>query len=111
MRQSSELAVSVSPTDLSTVSQLIRMRLPSSAAEARRVTRMRRLVLLASELTRTLHTYSRHALVHCQGTAGTSDLEADTEALARALGEFSAEVSAVVREYGHVARVPERESA
>ena len=111
MRQSSELAVSVTSTDLSTVSQLIRMRLPSSAAEARRVTRMRRLVLLAAELTRTLHTYSRHALVHCQGTAGTSDLEADTEALVRALSEFSSEISTVASEYGHLAPPPARETA
>ena len=109
MRHSSELAVSVTSTDLSTVSQLIRMRLPSSAAEARRVTRMRRLVLLAAELTRTLHTSSRHALVHCQGTAGTSDLEADTDALVRALQDFSLEISTVADEYGHLAASAERD--
>jgi hypothetical protein len=103
MTRSTDLAVSVSATDLSTVSQLIRMRLASSTAEAERIGRMRHLALLASELTSTLRTYSRHALVHCQGTAGTTDLEADTEALVRDLREFSIAINAVVCEFGHLA--------
>ena len=70
---------------------------------------MRSLVMLASELTRALHTYSRHALVHCQGTAGTSDLEADTDALVRALHQFSLEISTVADEYGHLAASVERD--
>lgn len=104
---STEFAVSVSPSDLTTVTQLIRMRLPTTAAEAQRLAHMRRLVRLASELTCTVRTYSRHALVHCQGTAGISDLEADTDALVQALHAFSDEISTIAGEFGHLVRADE----
>lgn len=88
-----DLAVSVAAADLSTVSQLFWMRPSSPTAEPARIERMRHLALLAAELIGTLRTYSRHAPVHCQGTAGTRDLEADTEALVRDLRDFLQAIS------------------
>ncbi len=99
----SDLAASVRSADLGTVARLITMRFPSSSAEATRVARMRRLVSVAAELAHKLTTYSRHALVHCQGTPGNSDLCADTTALDRSLREFSSEIRRVAEAYAHVA--------
>lgn len=98
-----DLAVSITSENLATVAKLITMRFPTSSAEATRVARMRRLVSVTAELTHKLTTYSRHALVHCQGTPGNSDLCADTTALDRALREFSLEIQRVAEEYAHVA--------
>jgi hypothetical protein len=67
---------------------------------------MRALVRVTSELTRTLSMYSRHALVHCQGTAGATDLSDDTRRLTTALEAFCMEVHAVASEYGAHLREP-----
>jgi hypothetical protein len=63
---------------------------------------MRTLLAVTAELNRTLTTYARHALVHCHGTAGTSDLSADTAALNRALNAFCNEIGRVARDYDDV---------
>ncbi|MEO7457333.1 MAG: hypothetical protein ABIY52_13805 [Gemmatimonadaceae bacterium] len=96
-----EAAMSVTARDLTTISHLLKMRFASTTAEARRTARMRSLVSIAAELTIALRTYSRHALVHCQGTAGTSDLEADTESVIHALRAFSTEIARAANEYEH----------
>lgn len=84
--------------DLRAVEHMITMRL-SGEAESARTVRMRHLVRVTSVLTRTLSTYSQHALVHCQGTAGASDLSSDTEKLGAALEAFAREIGDVAAEY------------
>lgn len=84
--------------DLRAVEHMITMRL-SGTAESARTVRMRHLVRVTSVLTRTLSTYSQHALVHCQGTAGASDLSSDTEKLGAALEAFCREIGDVAAEY------------
>lgn len=105
MEEGNDLAVVVTSADLDTVAKLITMRFPSSSAEATRVARMRRLVSVTAELTHKLTTYSRHALVHCQGTPGNSDLCADTTALDRSLREFSSEIRRVAEAYAQYAEL------
>ena len=91
--------IRISPAHLSTIAELVTMRFPLRAPEAKRVTRVRGVIAAAGELNRALATYAQHALVHCHGSAGTSDLLADTERLDKALRAFGAEVEAVAREY------------
>jgi len=95
--------IALSVPDLHVVQHAILMRFASADAESLRAERMRALVRVASELTRALSTYSRHALVHCQGTAGASDLAEDTRWLTEALGAFCHEITAVSREFSTAA--------
>jgi hypothetical protein len=96
--------ISISPAELDTVAELITMRFPLRAPEARRLARMRGLMTVTSDLNRTLSTYAQHALVHCHGTAGTSDLSADTAALTQALRSFCAEIRMIAAEYESINR-------
>lgn len=101
----------VDAADLQAVERMIIMRFAASGEEAQRAARMRALVQVTLELTRALSTYSRHALVHCQGTAGASDLAADTERLAATLDAFCSEIRTVSAEYaahagGRAAELP-----
>ena len=99
-------ALAVKTKDLQTVAELITMRFPLRAPETRRVARLRGLLAATTEVNRTLSTFLEHALVHCQGTAGTSDLSADTMALDQALRNFSAEVASVACDYDDAVNVP-----
>jgi hypothetical protein len=92
-------ALIVTTEDLRTVAELVTMRFPLRAPETRRVARLRSLLAATAEVNRSLSTFLEHALVHCHGTAGTSDLSADTVALDQALRSFSAEIADVAREY------------
>jgi hypothetical protein len=85
--------------DLKTVAELVTMRFPLRAPETRRVVRLRSLLAATAEVNRSLSTFLEHALVHCHGTAGTSDLSADTAALDQALRSFSAEIASVAHDY------------
>jgi hypothetical protein len=98
--------LAIDAADLRTIADVITMRFEQRAEEAQRAARMRTLVRVTAELSRTLSTYSRHALVNCQGTAGTSDFSADTERLSEALDAFCAEVRAVSSEFGPSIIVP-----
>jgi hypothetical protein len=102
MKDDYESALSIASADLDTVAELITMRFPLRAAEARRGARMRALMAVTADLNRALSTYAQHALVHCQGTAGTSDLSADTAALTEALRAFSTEIRMIAREYDSI---------
>lgn len=99
-------ALVVTSDDLNTVAELITMRFPLRGPETKRVSRLRSLLAATAELHRTLSTYSQHALVHCHGTAGTSDLSADTAALDQALRTFCAEIESVARDYGDAVNAP-----
>lgn len=99
-------ALVVTSEDLSTIAELITMRFPLRGPETKRVARLRTLLAATAELNRTLSTYSQHALVHCHGTAGTSDLSADTVALDNALRTFCAEIESVARDYGDAVNAP-----
>jgi dTDP-4-dehydrorhamnose reductase len=106
MTYPSENALCIRSTDLNTVAELITMRFPLRGPEAKRVARLRTLLAATAELNRTLATYSQHALVHCHGTAGTSDLSADTAALDQALRTFCAEIEEVARDYDDAVNHP-----
>jgi len=99
--------LSLTTDDLHDVERVIALRLPGVVREGRRAARMRALVRVTSDLTRTLSTYSRHALVHCQGTAGASDLSEDTRRLTSALEAFCLEIRAVALEYADQIREPQ----
>lgn len=99
-------ALVVKTQDLQTVAELITMRFPLRAPETRRVARLRGLLAATTEVNRTLSTFLEHALVHCHGTAGTSDLTADTMALDQALRTFSAEVASVAYDYDDAVNAP-----
>jgi hypothetical protein len=92
-------ALIVNTEDLRTVAELVTMRFPLRAPETRRVVRLRSLLAATAEVNRSLSTFLEHALVHCHGTAGASDLSADTVALDQALRSFSEEIADVAREY------------
>jgi hypothetical protein len=92
-------ALAVRAEDLKTVAELITMRFPLRAPETRRVARLRSLLAATAEVNRSLSTFLEHALVHCHGTAGTSDLSADTVALDQALRNFSSEVASIAHDY------------
>jgi hypothetical protein len=89
----------VNSEDLKTVAELVTMRFPLRAPETRRVARLRSLLTATAEVNRSLSTFLEHALVHCHGTAGTSDLSADAAALDHALRTFSAEIASVAHDY------------
>ena len=92
-------ALVVKTEDLKTVAELVTMRFPLRAPEMRRVARLRGLLAATAEVNRSLSTFLEHALVHCHGTAGSSDLSADTTALDQALRNFSVEVASVAHDY------------
>jgi hypothetical protein len=92
-------ALVVTTEDLKTVAELVTMRFPLRVPESRRVARLRTLLAATSEFSRSLSTFLEHALVHCHGTAGTSDLSADTAALDQALRNFSTEIASVAHDY------------
>jgi hypothetical protein len=96
----------VNTEDLKTVAELVTMRFPLRGPETRRVARLRGLLAATAEVNRSLSTFLEHALVHCHGTAGTSDLSADTVALDHALRTFSAEIADVAREYDGAVNQP-----
>lgn len=96
--------ITIASDDLETIAELITMRFPLRGPESRRLARMRGLMTLTADLNRTLSVYAQHALVHCQGTAGTSDLSADTAALNRALRAFAAEIQIIAGEYDCINR-------
>lgn len=96
--------ITIAPADLETVADLITMRFPLRLREARRLARMRSLMTVTADLNRTLSIYAKHALVHCQGSAGTSDLSADTVALNRTLRAFCAEIRTIAAEYDSINR-------
>ena len=92
-------SVLIRPDDLKCVAEVAKMRIPSASAEGRRITRVRALLVAAGQLNRALTAFTHDALVHCHGTPGTSDLDADTRVLAEALGSFSLELRGVTEEY------------
>ena len=91
--------VLIRPDDLKCVAEVAKLRIPSTPAESRRIVRVRALLIAAGQLNRALAAFTHDALVHCHGTPGTSDLDADTRALTEALGTFSNELRGVTEEY------------
>jgi len=88
MRQTDVMAMHASGLDL--IATLAIRRGNTPAAERLRLEAVRELLAAASEVNRSLAVFLRHALVHCQGTPGCSDLEADRRVVAAALRQFSA---------------------
>ena len=78
------------------------LRVGDPDAEMVRVARMRELLWAASELTRALSMYTRHALVDCCGTHGTGDLAADTRMVHAALARYAELVCNLAEEYSPI---------
>jgi uncharacterized protein YcaQ len=85
--------------DLQRVADLVRLRIPQESEERKRVDRMRQVLHAAAEMNRSLSTYLHHALVDCHGTTGAADLDGDADALANAIGSFSAQLERITDEY------------
>jgi hypothetical protein len=92
-------SVTITRDDLEIVAEAMMLRFHLRGSESRRVARMREQLATASELCRALNTHTHHALVHCQGSHGTGDLQADTAALYDALASFALLVHEVAGEY------------
>jgi hypothetical protein len=95
----SDQVFSIRRGDLHRVADLVRLRIPEQSEERRRIDRMRQVLLAAGEMNRSLSTYLHHALVDCHGTTGAADLDADADALADAIGSFSAHLERITDEY------------
>ncbi len=104
MNTTGEPSVIVEHDDLQVVAEAMMLRLQLRSTEARRIARMRELLAAATELSRALSSHTHHALVHCQGSHGTWDLERDTAALFDALSAYGALVHDVALEYRPIAR-------
>jgi hypothetical protein len=85
----------ITAPDLYAAAELIVTRCSSASREAERIARLRTMLRATAGLNRTLNRYAQHALVHCQGSAGTSDLSADTVDLIQALQRFCTELHEV----------------
>lgn len=91
--------VSLGRADLQAVTEAMMARFPTRVAEAARADDMRRLLAASADLVRTLNAYTQHGLVHCQGSRGCMDLEADTAALYAALGAWCEQVQGAALKY------------
>jgi hypothetical protein len=81
--------------DLRALADMGLLRLPIEEAESRRANRMRAVVATATELSRTLASYTHCMLVNCQGSHGTGNLVTETEQLHAALARYAELVRSV----------------
>ena len=102
MQVSTQASVTITREELQALAELATMRLPLRAPEARRVERMRTLLVASSELCRTLGAHTHCALVNCQGSHGTGSLEHEGEALFGALQQYAALLHELVADYRHL---------
>jgi hypothetical protein len=85
MSDSPKADASLLQRELEIVTAALTARFPSQPTEERRIAHMHEMLAAAACLGRALTAYTRHGLVHCRGTRGCTDLEADTLALFEAL--------------------------
>ena len=97
--------VAVTREDLDIVTAALMARFPTGAVEERRIAHMHQVLASCADLGRMLTAYTQHGLVHCQGTRGCMDLEADTAALHAALDSWCASVRGAADRYRHPAFV------
>ena len=104
MNTTEKLPVVIEHDDMQVVAEAMMLRLQLRGSEARRIERMRQLLTTASDLCRALSAHTHHALVNCQGSHGTWDLERDTRELHDAFAAYGSLVRDIAREYRAVAR-------
>lgn len=85
----------LSARDFILAARTVLARHESYVRERNRVARVRDLLRSAETLRRTLDLYTRHAVVSCCGTRGNGDLEADGQALFRALSNYAGTITNV----------------
>jgi hypothetical protein len=85
----------INTTGLHVAARLAMSRADTLATERRRVQAVRAFLESAAGLNQALSVFVRHALVHSQGSPGTSDLAADTNALVGALADFAEQLDRV----------------
>ena len=108
MSNTEKQGVAVTREDLDIVTAALMARFPAGPVEQRRIAHMHQLLASCADLGRMLTAYTQHGLVHCQGTRGCMDLEADTAALHTALEAWSASVRGAAERYRNPALVVAR---
>jgi len=87
--------VSIRTSELYDAAQLTVSRGDSTPAERHRIASVQAWLASAADLNQTLSDFLHHSVVHSQGSPGTSDLFADTAALAEALATFAEQLDRV----------------
>lgn len=90
--------VSIRTSELYDAAHLTVSRGDNTSAERRRIASVQAWLASAADLNQTLSDFLRHSVVHSQGSPGTSDLFADTAALAEALATFAEQLDRVAVE-------------
>jgi hypothetical protein len=85
--------------ELDIVTAALGARFPTKGTEDRRIAHMHEMLAAAGGLSRALVAYTQHGLVHCRGTRGCSDLEADAASLYEALEAWSDSVRTIAALY------------
>jgi len=87
--------VSIRTSELYDAAQLTVSRGDNTPAESRRIASVQAWIASTADLNQTLSDFLRHSVVHSQGSPGTSDLFADTAALAEALATFAEQLDRI----------------
>jgi hypothetical protein len=101
MSDSPRADVSLHQRELEIVTSALTARFPTKATEDCRVAHMHGMLATASGLGRALAAYTQHGLVHCRGTRGCTDLDADAVALFEALTAWCDSVREIAALYPH----------
>lgn len=102
MSDSPKPDVSLLQQELEIVTTALTARLPTQDSEEHRIAHMHEMLATASSLGRALTAYTRHGLVHCRGTRGCTDLDADAAALFEALAAWCDSVHQIAALYPHL---------
>lgn len=94
--------VVVSEADLQAVAAVVVARMRSTEAEEVRLSRVRKLLAVASELSRALDVQTRYTLIDHRGTHGANDLPSATHSLYEALQSYAAEVRELAEDYSQL---------
>lgn len=103
MTESVPPSVVIRHEDLRIAAHAMLLRLPLRTPESRRIARVRELLDVSAELARLLAAQAHCGRVQSQGSHGTGDLIADTEAFYESLAVFGALVHEIATEYRRVA--------
>jgi hypothetical protein len=99
MSDSPRADVSLIHRELEIVTAALTARFPTKVIEDRRIAHMHEMLATASGLGRALTAYTQHGLVHCRGTRGCTDLDADAIALFEALAAWCDSVREIAALY------------
>ena len=99
MSDSTRTDASLLQRELEIVTAALTARFPSQPSEERRIAHMHEMLATASGLGRALTAFTQHGLVHCRGTRGCTDLDADAAALFEALAAWCESVREIAALY------------